>query len=59
MIDYRLKRCCDKCPYIEVKVNQSEKLGDDFFIDKVIEIYCTHEKVCKSLDKPKRDLGNE
>lgn len=61
MIDYRLKRCCQICPHIEVKVKRSENLCEDlFYSEKVIppdiEIYCVHEKVCKSLNKSKKEL---
>lgn len=56
MIDYRLKKCCQDCPHIDVKVTHYQRTALGGNPENDIKIFCIHEPVCekyiREVDSP-------
>lgn len=49
MINNRLRNCCNRCNDIDVKTKAEDVMANGELINRDVQIYCTHEKVCKKL----------
>lgn len=49
MINNRLRRCCHCCNNIDIKTDTITEMYHEEVIARKVEIFCTHEKVCKKL----------
>ena len=57
MIDNRLKRCCSCCNDIDVKTKAEDVMANGELINRDVQIYCIHEKVCKRLIEHNERFG--
>lgn len=49
MINNRLRNCCNRCNDIDIKTNTITEMCHEEVIVRKVEMFCTHEKVCKKL----------